>query len=434
MIKRFLPALVAVTLLAAACADTTAPPPAVAPPAHPDRFLVNPRTGYAPAATPVEKRFEAAWRNFLAGDLPAAQRQLADLTARNPEYLPAALAQAAIDLKQGNLDAARAIVQRVENQAPDYTTAHVYEAEIAMAEHNDRAALDIYRSVAQKPDAPPTTAERVTMLQNRVFEQLFTAAQTAPDTESIRLLHEALDLQPGSVNARVMLANKLIAQHQIEDARQILDPVVNSPDLDRPDVQQSLAEIEVGRGQFQQAITRYDRLVHRDPRYAPRLEEIKQQWNAANMPPQYQRAFETDAIDRSDFAVLAYWKLTSVRFAQNLGAPPIAIDIEGIPGREEIIRAIALGLYDVDPVTRRVSPLRPVNAGTLERLSARLLAIQGAPCTRPAPAERDETLRAQKVLNACGITDPGAALPPDSPVSGKAAATMLDQIEKLLQH
>ena len=149
---------------------------------------------------------------------------------------------------------------------------------------------------------------------------------------------------------------------------------------------------------------------------------------------QYQKAIESEAIDRSDFAVLLYWKVTSVRFEQNLSAPPIAIDIEGVPGREEIIRAIAIGMYEVDPVTRRVSPLRPINAATLTRLAARLLLVRGASCARAVPYERDDASRAAKILAACGISDPSAAGPSDAPVSGRTAAALLDQIEKVLGH
>ena len=142
------------------------------------------------------------------------------------------------------------------------------------------------------------------------------------------------------------------------------------------------------------------------------------------MPPQYQKALESPAIDRTDFAVLLYWKVNSVRFAQNLGTPPIAIDIEDAPGRDEIIRAMAIGLYDVDPVTRRVSPNRLVTAAALARLGARLLTIEGGSCARGAASP----------LAACGIADPGANVPPDSTVTGRTAAAMLDQIEAVLPH
>ncbi|HEX7418742.1 MAG TPA: tetratricopeptide repeat protein [Thermoanaerobaculia bacterium] len=427
MNKRILFSLVIMTLIMMSCGGTATPPPVAAAPSTEDRDVIDPRVGFTATAQPaIEKRFDAAWREVRAGHFAEAQRRLADLRTRNPQYLPAVLAEAVVDLKQGNLVDARTIVQRLEDQSPDYTAARVYDAEIAIAEHRTRAAYDLYRALALRPDAPPIVADRVTDLQARVFEEVFTAAQIAPDDQAILMLRDALTINPGALNARVLLANKLIARHSVEEARQVLEPIVSSPDFDKPEVQAALAEIEVGRGQFQEAIARYDRLARRDPSYSRRLEQIKQDWSAANMPPQYQRAIETDAIDRSDLAVLIYWKLTSVRFDQNLNSPPIAIDIEDTPGREEIVRAIAIGLYDVDPVTRRVSPLRPVNAATLERLAARLLVVRGAPCAMGVPAEA--------VLAACGVNDRAATPPPESPVPGRMAAAMLDDIDKVLPH
>jgi thioredoxin-like negative regulator of GroEL len=436
--KRILLTLVGATTLLAACAGTGgAPATTTARPQSDNRFLIDPRIGESHPADPsLDRRFDAAWRFFLAGDYVEAHRRLAAIRSKNPGYAPAALADAAVEIKQGQLDSARAIVQHAEEQAPDSVAARVYEAEIVFAEHRTRAAFDIYRALAQRPDAPTTVAERLATLQSREFEELFAAAQGTNDEEAIRLLREALTLNAGASNARILLANRLIARKSYDEARQVLEPLVNSAEADKPEVQGALAEIEVGRGQYEQAIARYDRLarITRDPRYVRRLDEVKQEWSAANMPPQYQRAIESESIDRADLAVLTYWKVTSIRFAQNLGTPPIAIDIEGVPGREEIIRAIATGLYDVDPVTRRVSPLRTINASTLERLAGKLLLIRGASCARSVPYERDESLRAQKILAACAVNDPIANEPEDAPVSGKTAAAMLDDVETALGH
>ena len=38
-----------------------------------------------------------------------------------------------------------------------------------------------------------------------------------------------------------------------------------------------------------------------------RLEEIKSEWSAANMPAHYRTALDSLAVTRSDFAVLLYW-------------------------------------------------------------------------------------------------------------------------------
>ena len=81
-------------------------------------------------------------------------------------------------------------------------------------------------------------------------------------------------------------------------------------------------------------------------------------------------------------------------------------------------------------MTRRVSPLRPINTSTLTRLAAKLLLVHGASCAKSLPYERDELLRAQRILAACAVTDPAATAAPDAPASGRTAAALLDEIEK----
>ncbi|HEV7922782.1 MAG TPA: tetratricopeptide repeat protein [Thermoanaerobaculia bacterium] len=419
--------MLAAMILAARCADTTAPPPAVVPQGE-DRYLLDPRAGWTPAApAPLDQRFEAAWRFYLAGDYPQARLRLNELRTKNPDYAPAALAEGMVLLRQGDAEGARAIADKLAADHPDYLAARVFQAELAVADKQTRRAYELYRDVARQPNAPATAAERVRELETQLFNELFAAANAAPPEESIRLLREALQLQPGASAARILLAQRLIAQRQFDDARRELDPVINSGDVDRTDVQEALAEIEVGRGRYQEAIVRYERLMRRsnDQRYAERLEDIKETWNALNMPAHYQRALESEAITRADLAVLLYWKVASVRFSQNLGTPPIAIDIGDVAGREEVVRALALGILNVDPVTRRVGPYTPVTTSGLGRFAIRVLTARGAACAKTSN---------DKILAACGISDPMVtATSPDAPVSGRAAAALLEQVDKALR-
>ena len=194
-----------------------------------------------------------------------------------------------------------------------------------------------------------------------MFNELYAAAQSASDAEAVRLLREALTFNAGAIEPRILLSQKLVAQRQFDEARRELEPLLNAAP-DRAEVQEILAEVDVGRGRYQEAIVRYERLARRtkEPRYAQRLEEIKSEWSAANMPAHFRTALDSTALTRVDFAVLLYWTVPSVRFAQNLGTPQIAVDIEDLAGREEIIRAIAHR-----PVRRRSgdAPRRPVSHG-----------------------------------------------------------------------
>lgn len=417
--------LLAMVIVAASCAPVDVPPPAVTPQGD-DRYLLDPRTGYTSAVAPqVANKFDAAWRYALAGNAPEARRRLGEILKTNPDYAPAYLAEAALEIQAGRLDAAQAAVAMTLERFPDSVAARVYEAEIALRGGQTRPAYDLYRALASRPDAPPMVRERLAQLQGTIFNELLAAAQTASDAEAVRVLREALAINAGDVDARILLARKLVAQKQFEEARKELDPLLNTV-ADRAEIQELLAEMEVGRGRYQEAIIRLDRLARRtkDPRYERRLEEIKQEWSSANMPAHYHTALASTALTRAELATLLYWTVPSVRFAQNLGAPPIAVDIEEVQGRDEMIRAIALGLYDVDPVTRRVSPLRHVTAGRLSTLLARVLMTRGASCARGLTNER--------VLAACSVTDPLATYPADALVTGRDAQRALDQIAKKL--
>lgn len=416
--------LVAAAIAFARCAPA---PPVVAPvaPQANDRFLIDPRTGYE-AQPAIAKRFDEAWRAILAGDYTTASKRLDDIRARESGYAPAQLAEAAIALRQGKTGVARPVVDRVLARRR-YTAAEVYAAEIAIADKRTREAYDLYLGVAARPGAPAIAAERIAELRTTLFDQLYSAAVVAPEDDAVRLLREALAINPGPSAARILLVQKLMGQHKYDEARSELDPILSGPDVDRAEVQEALAEIDISRGRYEAAIARYERLAKRDHQFNARLDEIKQQYAETNMPPQFRRAIESESITRGDLAVLMYWKVASVRFASNLAAPPIAIDIGETPGRDEIVRAMALGIYQVDPITRRVGPYASVNAGALTRIAARLLALRGAGCARGAGSDP------QRVLAACAVVDPTLGADVDAPVSGRAAAGLMEQVDRALK-
>ena len=424
--------LIAATIALAACAPANAPPHA-AQPGGEERYLIDPRVG-APAAPPaLDAKFDVAWRFVLAGDRAEAGKRLEAIHGKSPAYLPAQLARAAMLIREKQFDRALEIVVAALAKNPHYTAAEIYRAEIAIADGDTRRGLDLYRGVAAEPNAPELVRERIVELQRTLFDRLYAAAQTASDSAAIPMLREALELDPTSGPARILLARKLVAVHDVDEARRALDPVLSGADADRDDVQEALAEIEVGHGRFQEAIVRYERLAHRDTRYTARLEQIKDEYAAANMPMQYQRAVETESITRADLAVLLYWKVAAIRFASDVPSPPIAVDLNDTLGREELVRALALGIYAVDPVTRRAGASNVVNSTSLARITARVLLLRGAACSRQATNDPTDMGRARSVLAACNVTDPNLTLGADAPVSGRAAAAVLEQVDRALR-
>lgn len=426
-IKTVLPFLAAAVL--AGC--VSAPPPQVVAPQGESRYLIDPRIGWnGVAANGIDRQFDTAWRFFLAGDLDQAGTRLADIAGRQPGYEPATLAQAALDIQQRNFAAAHAIVDPLAAREPRYTAAGVYEAELDVAEGRLQSAYDRYRQLAAQTKLPAVSASRLADLQTQLFNQLYAAAVSAPPASAAPLLQQALTVNPAASGARLLLAQKLIAAQQFDQAKKELAPLLNSATADQPEVQEALAEIDVGHGRYQDAINRYDRLARHDPtgRYAQRLEQIKELFAEANMPPQIVAAMNAQTITRSNLAVLAYWDISSIRFAQNVPPPPIATDIPDGPGRDEMIRAIALGIFQVDPITRRVYPDDVVTGASLARVAARILSLRGASCAAPVP----QTAGPDPILSACGITLPDMAAASDQPVSGQTAAALLVQVDRAI--
>ncbi len=413
-------------LAAILLAKCTTPPPLAVTPQHGEaRYLIDPRIGWEGTAVPaIERRFDAAWRLFLAGDFANARSRLAEISDRQPDYAPAELVAAAIDIREGNLAAAHTIVDRLLSRNPRYTAASVYAAELDVAENRIRYAYDRYGELVGRAQVPAAVSARFAELQTRLFDQLYRAAINAPPAEAIPLLRDALLVTPSASAARLLLAQKLIASHHYDEAQKELDPLLNTGVVDRPDVQEALAEIDIGLGRYQEAVVRYERLARRDGtgRYTRRLEEIKEQFAAANMPPQIVAAMNAETITRADLAVLMYWNVASIRFAQDVPTPPIAIDISDLPGRDEMIRAIALGIFQVDPTTRQVYPEQIVNGTALARIAARILTLRGAACAR----------HADPVLDACGIANPAAGAAADLPVNGRTAAALLLQVDRAI--
>lgn len=393
-----------------------------------DRYLIDPRIGFDnPAPPKVETRFESAWRAFQAGDNSGARMVFDQIRKAHPEYLPATLGIAAIDIRDGHFDRAALAVERAETKVSSYTAAEVYTAEIAARQNQLKHAYELYSQLATQIAVPDVVKDRYADIRERYFEELSANARAATGPDANRLLREALTINPSARDLRMQLVRNLLAEKDWDDARTTLDPLVNT-EADKSDVQEALAEIEVGHGEYEQAIQRYERLSKRDrePRYATRLNELKQRWNEENMPPQFRKALEDEVATRADLAVLLYWKLASIRFAQNVGTPPIAIDVENATGREELVRAIALGILQVDPVTRRVSPNAPVTALALTRYAARVLVSRGASCARGSSD-------AHSTLAACNVSDVATTMAADEPVSGRVVSDVVNEIDRALR-
>lgn len=421
-------------LTALRCTTTTAPSPVPAPAAPAAvESLIDPRAGYAGTTSKSNlRRFDRAWSEFRAGELDTARASFEDLRRRDPEYAPATLALAAVAIQRRDLGTAQTLIESVRSETPQWATPEVYRAELLVARDDLRSAVGAYRGVMTDPTFTEASRERMREVERALFDSLVAQSRDQPDLQAVALLREALNLMPRQPETRLLLVEKLIAMKRWDEARRDLDPLFVDGMGDRLEVQEDLVKIDVGRGRYQEAIARLEKLSRTDPdRYRPQLEEIKREWNLANLPPQFRKAFESEAITRSDLAVLLYWTVSPVRFPSSVGETPIAVDISEGPGREELARAMSLRLLPVDPVTREVGPYRLVTANQFVRIIGRVLSLRPTlDCVR-AVDERADALRGPHLFESCGLAM-AELQEPDVLVSGKTAMQTVEKLEKLM--
>lgn len=424
--------LLVVALFAVSCATAPTTPVQLPPAAA---HLVRPMLGHP--ASPLDERLQRGWSDFQAGRLDRAATRFHELAQRDPAYAPALLGMAAVALAKNDLAAAESYIARARAGATRFAAAEIYAAELLQAKGDTRRALTTYDALLAAPGTtlPPSVAARAEELRTEAFNALFTASTNAADASaSVEYLRQALAIRPDATSARVLLVQKLIASRRYDEARRELEPLFSAGMTDENAVQAALAEIDAGQGRFQEAIVRFERLAKRnpaDPTYAQRLNDVKRRWNEANLPPQFQQATAAEALTRADLAVLIYWKVAAVRFARNIGEPPIAVDISDVAGRDELIRAIALSFFAVDPVSREVDPARVVTGANFLRIAGRILMLRGMPpCAEGSFEDPTDPLRHEKMLRACGV--PVEDIEADSPVNGATASQILERLDAIL--
>ena len=414
-----LSAIPALTVLLTIGCSTTAPlPPPSTPEVTATAVRIDPRFG-GPGGdgSAALSRGIAALNSGRLDEADAEFARAAAAPAGSPEAL---LGRALVAFQRGDIDAAESLLDRAQ-ATRRWPASEILEAEIAVARGDTRAAIESYEQIAVPESAAAAIDSRVAELRRERFDELFARANAESAETSVSTLREALEYADAEP-ARLLLARRLIELGRFDEARRALDQLQIRGASDADQLQELLAEVEVGKGRYQEAIARLEPLARRNPqRYEARLEEIKRRWSDANMPGHYHVALQSDALTRADLATILYWRLPAVRFARNLSEPPIAVDLADAPGREEMIRALALGLFPVDPITRTAAPGRLISGATLARIMSRILRLQGVPACAVSPAGDPED-----ELSACGVP-----LPAGEPVTGADAARTVDAVAAL---
>lgn len=413
--------LIGLVILLAGCAT--------APPSTPGNLpvLIDPRLGFeGPSTDALDRKLAAAWKKLSTGQVDAADKALSSLSTKNPKYAPATLGRAVVALAKGQIDLAERYVEKAVDPGSGYFAAEAYRAEIALARDLTEDAYRNYKRISELPGAPTIVSTRLEVVTDAWFDELVTRARaTENEGDRIALLSEAVLVRPRSDATRIALARALADSAQWSRARAEVDVLLDRGLVDNPDVQGVLADLEAADGRYQDAIVRLERLVLRYPGrgHEERLAEVKLDYMRANLPPRYHRAVASQAITRADLAILAYWHVSAVRFA-SVSAPPIAVDLANTTGRDEIVRALGLGLLTVDPATRAFGPEVTVTARAFLNVLARIVRLGSVP-------DCSGGLGGTEAMTACGVDLAAYLADPNATVSGTQALETLIAVDRL---
>jgi tetratricopeptide (TPR) repeat protein len=102
-----------------------------------------------------EAQFKAAQSHWEQGHLEDCERLLANILARQPEHVPAALLLAEVKLAGGQPDQAGDCLQRALGSGPQSSDAHLCASVLALRYNQPRLAIDLLEA---DPSAEPASA------------------------------------------------------------------------------------------------------------------------------------------------------------------------------------------------------------------------------------------------------------------------------------
>jgi hypothetical protein len=403
-------------------------------------FLLPPSNGFPASADPqLLGRIDAAFRDkLLAGNGPGAVAVAQAALAVDTGFTPAEVLRAQERLVARDFGGARAILDPVVAQAPDYAAAALALARAAELSGDPVTAYTHYRRLSA---TYPAALDRAGELHSSAVSALAAQVEDALARSRVDDARERLALLTDwAPSDQATLEAGVAVARATNDSRAELQAVRGLLASARSGDEALLArrgELELDVGSASAAIEIFESLARKHPDQPGRADDVdraKFAWRVQNLPSEVRSLVDTPELTRAEFAVLVYWLVPGVRAAV-VSEPHIASDILDHPRRQEIMRIVNLQLMDVDETLRLFSPGARVHRvqalKALERVLQRATpepSCVGSIGSNPSPSREAVC----NVASACGLIAEPAECLPEGPVSGKDAAAWIRRTASLL--
>jgi tetratricopeptide (TPR) repeat protein len=394
-----------------------------------DQFPLDPREGLA---GPFPAGVETGWEALLAGNSAKARSEFARAGSGKPD-LAAEIGEIESFVVARDLPAALASCRRV--LAASNPTVPLLTA-CGEAQARSGQALDawyLYRQAVSSAPGRPGLEKRAQELRTQAAEQLRRQAQEAAGhkqwKEARREAALAIEVDPGAVPAWETAGDiDLEAGDRPAALARFRGGLTLAPG-DRT-LQEKVARLALELSDYAVAIPVLDALAAQDPQFEAQAERARLAFRLTNWPAAVRAAARSERLTRGQAADLVWWMVPEVREAK-VTESVIASDVVGRSDNQEILRAVGLGLLEVDRETHRASPDAPFTLSSAAGLYLRLLLLLQPDSTPACLAEHPEAAvsgtEAIRLARQCAILSESEALA----VSGAAFLRALDRVRAL---
>jgi tetratricopeptide (TPR) repeat protein len=297
-----------------------------------------------------QRKIERAWTQLAEGKIAAARKR----ASRVKDPVVGHLLRDQITMVEG-IDDARAALESLVTDNPEYAAAWL-TLSVAGERSGDEAraweaanrGLELWPVEEWQLRVDELRARWIDdRVSNAALELVAGDAEAALQTADL-----ALALDPDQRDGLLVTARALVALEEVELAEVTLAALGSDPDA-----LYLAGRIAEERADWQTAMDLYGSLPEVYPDRDAALLRAQLRWRRANFPSHVQEALASPDLTRAELAVVL---VSSTPELEGLvgGTVPVLSDIIELPSHREILTAVRLELFEVDPFEHRFAPQR----------------------------------------------------------------------------
>lgn len=418
--------LLLLVLLSTACASSRGG----SAPAHrvgrSEKFPLDPREEIA---GPFPEGVESGWAALVAGDAVTAEKEFSRARAARPNRA-AEIGLIESRLLRGRTAEALSGCREALAGAANPTVPLL----VACGEAHARAgevfeAHELYARAAARSRERSAIRERATELKSEMVEALRKAASSGakdknfPDARG--RVDRAIEIDPGDARLHALAGEIELSAGNSDRAFERFREAYRL-DPKNVGVQEKLADLAIAKDPAL-AVSVLDSLARHDLHYRERAAEARVAFRASNWPAAERDAAGSERLTRAQAATLVWWMFPEIRETK-VTTSVIASDAVSRRDTPAILRAVSLGLLDVDRETHRARPDGLLTRRAAARMLLRLLRIVNPAvhprCLEDSPESGRSGVEAVRAAVHCNLLPESE----NSSVSGREFTRGLDRV------